>query len=153
MSLNYISTKTSFLKSFDLNSLILKDLMFFLLKEFSENLEKLNILTTSRAVLKLASFLGYSQYLLSSQSSQSLNSVQSLKKYCINCNQNIPICTDCLSSVFYLGILCRKCRKLRDFSQNAEGFTKDHACEADCSCLEKFPSSSDALMFSRYTTR
>lgn len=122
----------------EFNYISSKDLMFCLLKELSENLNRWGIMINSRAIMKIAGNLGTGSFLLSSEENLSFNVTHNYtvhaKNYCMNCDKKCIVCAICLSVVSSLGLFCKACGHGGHLSHMQKWFAREPLCPTGCGC-------------------
>lgn len=156
LCLEHLNLTANFSTLFEFNSISAKDLMFCLLKELSENLNRWGIMINSRAIMKIAGNLGFRSLLLSSEESLSFsvahNYTVHAKNYCITCNKRCSVCAICLAIVMSLGLFCKVCGHGGHLVHMQKWFLRDSQCPTGCgcACLSRMQSSE---LLSRGMTR
>ena len=157
--LKFINIPINISAELDINRIPLKELMFVLLKEFSESLHRWNIIINSSTIMKLAGYLGYPLFILSSGPSLGFDKVHNYtahsRTFCIPCNKKSLICAICLNLVTSLGIFCKACGHGGHLLHQQQWFYKETTCPAGCgcSCLNKFTTSSEYQIYGKQSTR
>jgi len=115
-----------------------KDLMFCLLKELSENLNRWGVMINSRAIMKIAGNLGNGAFLLSGEESLSFvaahNYTVHAKNYCNACEKRSSACAICLGIVLSLGLFCKVCGHGGHLAHMQKWFLRDSQCPTGCGC-------------------
>lgn len=157
--LNFTQVQVNLSTEIDFHRTPIKDLMFLLLKQFSEDLHRWSLFIHACSIMKMAGFLGYPQYLLSSETSLGFEGIHNYtthsKTYCVACDKKSLKCAICLNLVTSLGMFCKACGHGGHLLHQQQWFYRENTCPAGCgcSCLTKFPSNPEYLIYSKQATR
>ena len=115
-----------------------KDIILLVLKEFSEDLHRLNAFINSRAVMKLAGEFRSPQLFLSSEKNLGFDKTHNYtahgKNYCTSCSKRILMCSICSKIVNSLGIFCKSCGHGGHLTQMLKWFHRENMCPSGCGC-------------------